>query len=294
VDDDEVPLRPPIEVMRPMLAKTVPAESALSGGAVYQPKYDGWRLTSYVLPGRIALHTRSGREVASHFPEVADAMSRSLETGVVLDGEVVAHADGALVFPQLAGSPASRRAAKVAVAYVVFDLLAYDGRDIRGLPLTERLELLDRCVASAGPTVQASLSTRKRAEAIEWMHALAPMGIEGLVIKAASSRYDPRSARSWQKYRRSQTVDGVVVGVLGPPSRPRGLVQRFVDGQVRPTTIGLTPIQARQVAEATPEAAPAAGPGGMRGLDGEELVAEVELGDGRHGRVRFVRLRCGD
>lgn len=294
MDDDKVPLRPPIQVMRPMLAKAVPAETALPGGAVYQPKYDGWRVISFVLPGRIHLQTRSGREVASHFPEITEAMSRHLETGVVVDGEVVAHADGALMFPRLAGSPASRRAAGITVSYVAFDLLAYNGRDVRGLPLSERLELLDDAVADAAPTIQASLSTRDRAEAIEWMHALAPMGIEGLVTKAASGRYDPRNSRSWQKHRRSESVDGVIVGVFGPPARPRGLLLRFADGQVRATSVGLTPIQARQVAEAAAEAAPATGPGGMRGPDGEALVAEVELGDGRHGRVRFVRLRSGD
>lgn len=56
-----------------------------------------------------------------------------------------------------------------------------------------------------------------------WFDALAPLGVEGLVVKAASDRYRP-GFRGWQKVKHYATTEFVVGGVTGDLTRPQELI----------------------------------------------------------------------
>jgi len=88
------------------------------------------------------------------------------------------------------------------------------------------------------PPLQASPFTEDRAEALEWMQALAPMGIEGVLAKRATSRYT-RGAE-WLKVRFRETMVGVIGAVVGPISAPEALIIGQVDDTGSLTILGRT------------------------------------------------------
>jgi ATP-dependent DNA ligase len=84
------------------------------------------------------LQSRQQRPLSRYFPEIVDAVSE-LATDAVLDGELVLWNDGHLDFGALQQRvhPSATRARRLAVAlpacFVVFDLLARNGVDLRAL-----------------------------------------------------------------------------------------------------------------------------------------------------------------
>ncbi|MEU1290202.1 hypothetical protein [Kitasatospora sp. NPDC005856] len=140
------------------------------------------------------------------------------------------------------------------------------------------------------------MATSSRAEALSWYRGLQPMGVEGICAKGWNTRYRPTAragAGAWQKIRHVETVDAQVLAVTGTPLRPQSLVLRLPDGAAVVTSPRLAPVQAQQVADAlTGHLAPEAdGTGTTWTVTGPVRLAEVVIGTGRHGTVRFVRLR---
>ncbi|MGW6917740.1 non-homologous end-joining DNA ligase [Kitasatospora sp. NPDC054939] len=293
--DTRTVLAPPVEVMRPAAVGAVPAEDGLGGGGVlYELKLDGFRCVAFARGERgTVLQSRSGRNLAPEFPTVAAAVAR-LPAGLVLDAELVAWRGGRFAFEELLRTRRAREADRVVLGLVAFDVLAVPGRDVRARPLVERRRLLLAVLADVPPPIQPVMATTDRAEALAWMEQLADSGVEGLVCKAAGSAYRARGAKQvWVKYRRSDTVDAVVRAVTGTPERPRALVLELADGRVFLSTPQLTPVQARQVAEAAAGllGATVSDPeyGSVRPVTG--LVrAEIRL-SGRPPTAVFVRLR---
>ena len=97
-----------------------------------------------------------GRSIAIS-PSCTTALLSRLPAGCVIDGEIVIATPRGLDFDalQLRLHPAASRVAKLAketpASFVAFDLLAVDGRDLRGAPQRERRVLLERALADAEP-----------------------------------------------------------------------------------------------------------------------------------------------
>ncbi|MEU8538986.1 DNA ligase [Streptomyces sp. NPDC048717] len=290
-----VVLRPPLEVVRPRSVDEIPRQGGVPGGFQYSLKLDGFRALAFVLDGgRVVLQSRARRDLAPEFPAIAAYLGEALPPGVVLDGELCAYREGRLSFTDLLRSHRDRERAGVPVSYIAFDLLALPGRDLRGRPLRERWELLAEALAGTGPPLQRVLATDDEATAREWFGALRAAGVEGIVAKAWDSAYRPGRTWAWRKIRHADTEDAVLVGVFGPPDRPRALLVRLADGRTLRTTPRLTGLQAHQVAESTagrlgaPEEDPEHGT--VRPLP-DPLPVELRLPAGRQDTARFVRVR---
>src|SRR5687767_1840519 len=84
----------PLPRYRPMLASAGVIRGRASEYA-FEPKLDGWRALVTVVPGTgIGVRTRNGHDVTAALPELhglLDAVAASGASGVVLDGELVAH-----------------------------------------------------------------------------------------------------------------------------------------------------------------------------------------------------------
>jgi ATP-dependent DNA ligase len=127
--------------------------------------------------------------------------------------------DGRLSFDglqqRLVTSPAKARAraAELPAAYVAFDLLAIAGVDLRTQPWTVRRARLEELAKGWTGPLQLTPVTADIEEAREWFDVLpAAMGIEGLVVKGARSRY-AAGRREWQKV---NSVGVVLFSVLAP------------------------------------------------------------------------------
>ncbi|AXK33478.1 DNA ligase [Streptomyces armeniacus] len=296
-DDGAVVVSPPVEVMRPRAARSVPASNGLPGGVQYSVKLDGLRIVAFARGGgRAVLQSRSGRDRAADFPAIAAGVA-ALPTGVVLDGELCAWKDGAFAFTELLRSRAARERDGVALSYIAFDVLAVPGRDVREEPLGERWELLTGVLRDAGPPLQQVMATTVRREAEQWEPTLAPLGVEGLVCRGLATRYRPGDPQSrWLKIRRSESYDALLVAVTGPADRPRAALLQLTDGRRVLCSPQLTPVQRHQVGDAiTDRVGPARSDpehGELRPVE-PALPAEVEItAGGPHRPVRFVRVRA--
>lgn len=124
---------------------------------------------------------------------------------------------------------------------MAFDLLAVDGRDLRGEIYRERRRRLEQVFVAALPPLQLAPSTTDRATAMAWMRPdVAAIGIEGVVAKLVDRPYRPGRVGDWVKTRQTMRVDATVIGVTGSVDRPEELVlaRRDEAGELR--RIGLS------------------------------------------------------
>jgi ATP-dependent DNA ligase len=131
-------LRGPPELMLARTAERLPSASALAGGTRWGPKWDGVRIAA--VDDQVRLWSRQKKDLTASFPELAAAAAEQVPTGCVLDREAVRWADDRLDFDalqrRLTISPRSirRLIEDEPTTYVVFDLLAVAGRDLRQDP----------------------------------------------------------------------------------------------------------------------------------------------------------------
>lgn len=126
---------PHIDPLRPTRAKAVPTGREW----LYELKLDGFRGVLTLENGRASFTSKNGNRMP-RFQELADALARSLKVkDAVLDGEIVVMRPKGPDFLALffrRGRP----------AYVAFDLLWRDGRDLRGWPLWRRKKALQKLI----------------------------------------------------------------------------------------------------------------------------------------------------
>jgi ATP-dependent DNA ligase len=186
------------------------------------------------------LWSKSGTDLTARFPEITAAAAAAVPEGTVLDGEVVIWVGDRLDFGLLQRRFTSSRARLADEArqhpasYMVFDLLAVDGQDVRPQPLRVRRALLDELARDWTPPLQRSPVTTDEQLAQQWMRQYRPAGIEGLVVKGAGTPYEP-GRRRWVKVKGRESTEVVVGAVVGPISAPTAVIAGLyqADGRLR-------------------------------------------------------------
>lgn len=224
----EPPRRPvPLSTLEPMLCHT--AEKPFSSPDwVYELKYDGYRLLAEGGAGRGQLRYRSGLDPTERYPEITAALRALPVPGLVLDGEVVAFDPvGRPDFARLANRAQLTRASEVQratgtspVTFVIFDLIAAAGYDLRGLPLLVRKALLQRFCPTLGP-LRYGEHIPEKGEA--FLSQVIKLGLEGVVAKRADSPYRATRSRDWQKLKADPEADFAVCGYTAPQGQRTGL-----------------------------------------------------------------------
>src|SRR3954447_19017004 len=119
--------------LQPMLATLTDAPFDAKGW-VFEDKYDGFRMVAKIDNGKVTLYSRGGKIISDSYLEVARALE-GVKGDAVVDGELVAvGSDGVSRFQLLQN--ALRHQARL--QYCVFDLMSWDGEDLRALPLVVR------------------------------------------------------------------------------------------------------------------------------------------------------------
>lgn len=222
-----VPERPvdPADV-RFMLAQ--PREEAFDDPAWhFELKLDGYRMLASAVDGAASLLTRNGHDALPTFPDIARALRKLPFRRVVLDGEVVVHdATGYPSFrrlqkrARLSRPPDVRHASFEAPAsFYAFDLLAFDDRDLRDLPLSERRTLLRGVVPEAGP-IRFSEHFEECGKTL--FRQVQDMGLEGIMAKRADSRYTGGRSPDWRKIHAAREARFVIVGFTSPAGSRTG------------------------------------------------------------------------
>lgn len=196
---------------------------------VYELKWDGMRVLSFIEDSEIRLQSTNLLDVTVSYPEL-DGLPAALPEfeSLVLDGEVVVLGDDGLpTFPLLQRrmhikdrSEAERRRGLYPIVYVIFDVLHVNGQDTFELPYEQRRQLLEQIVSN-GPHWR--LTDVHEDGGPELLDAVTERGMEGLVAKQRSSRYQPgRRATVWRKIKPRGRQEMVVGGwSTGDPTGSR-------------------------------------------------------------------------
>lgn len=176
--------------LRPMLPRpaTEPFDSAVH---LFEPAWGGLRALAFIGPaqavgaGDVRIVDGAGRDVGSSLPELAGMAVRLDARAAVLDGELVAvddtgRADRAELERRIAG------AAGRSVAFLAFDVLHLDGRNLLTIPLHRRRELLRR-ILHPGDEVVAVPAIAGEGRALH--AAAAAQGIAGVMARERLSPY---------------------------------------------------------------------------------------------------------
>ena len=171
---------------------TLTREPADDPDYLYEIKWDGYRIISYVDKGKVKLDSRSAKDYTARYPVVTEAL-RQLGHNVVIDGEVVVfNEEGLPDFDalQLYNGHSSP------ITYCVFDLLWLDGYDLMQLPLSARKQLLQDLVQDR-PGLRFSESFDDGPRLYKEMLRI---NLEGIIAKKRNSPYVPDSrGMDWLK-----------------------------------------------------------------------------------------------
>jgi bifunctional non-homologous end joining protein LigD len=214
------PAAPP--AFTPMLA-TLSSAPFDSDDWLFEVKWDGHRCLATLGSGTgsgtggTRLTSRTGRDVTTQFPELAELHRQLAARNAVVDGEVAALDErGRPSFERMQDrfhrSPEELRrdAGKIPVQFLAFDLLWLDGRSLVGEPLERRQALLAEVLVES-KLVQ--LSQPVRGSGVEFFERARALGLEGVVAKRSGSTYQPgRRSAEWRKVKAVQRQDCVIVG----------------------------------------------------------------------------------
>ncbi|MER5264335.1 ATP-dependent DNA ligase [Actinosynnema sp. NPDC002837] len=208
----DLPVMPPV---RPMLAKAVHAVPR-EPGLVFEPKWDGFRCVVFRDGEELELGSRNDRPLTRYFPEVVEVLLAGLPPRCVVDGEIVIVTPDGLSFDllQLRLHPAASRVRKLAVdtpaAFVAFDLLALEDRDLTAVPFAERRRLLEGVLRDV-PGLYLTPATDDPDQAEDWFTRFEGAGFDGVVAKRTDLPYEQDKRVMW-KVKHERTADCVVAG----------------------------------------------------------------------------------
>jgi ATP-dependent DNA ligase len=157
----------------------------------HEVKWDGYRVCVVIAACRVIVRTRRGHDWTDRFKPIAEAAAELLCRNAIIDGEaVVLDAEGRASFSALQADLAG--GGKRAVLYAL-DCLFLDGRDLRGLPLTERREALEQLIGrpKRGPIL---FSEEFEGDGAEFFNLACAHELEGIVSKRVCL-IDPAAAR---------------------------------------------------------------------------------------------------
>ena len=174
---------------------------------LYEVKWDGYRAVAHLQKDEVELISRNNLPFDKFYP--INKVLKGWNMNAVLDGEIlVLNNKGISDFGALQNW---RSEADGNLVFYVFDILWYQGKNLMGLPLRDRLAILKDVL----PTNDDSIRPSKVFEAngIEFFQAAEKIGLEGIIAKKADSIYtaDLRS-REWLKIKVQKRQEVVITG----------------------------------------------------------------------------------
>ncbi len=184
---------------------------------IFEPKWDGFRCVVFRSGDEVILGSRNERPLTRYFPEMVEPLREALPDRCVVDGELIVATDDHLNFEALqqrihpAESRINMLAETTPAAFVAFDLLAVDDRDLREEPFGERRRLLAEALAGCRPPVYLTPTTTDHDLAAEWFRVFEGAGLDGLIAKPTADPY-VENKRTQFKVKHIRSADAVVAG----------------------------------------------------------------------------------
>lgn len=223
VNIDKVPGAQPSPMPRkvaPMLAML--AEEPFSNPEwIFEPKMDGIRAIAILNDGKVKLLSRRQNDISRQYPAIVRTLEKLPVKEAVLDGEICALDErGRPSFQKLQSrinlvnrDDIRQAERKIPAYYFIFDLLYYNGHDVRNAELLHRKEVLSNAFSTGGVLTLLDYFTGDG----ELVYAEATgYGFEGIIAKKLDSLYQEGvRSRQWLKIKKITSEDFVIAGYTG-------------------------------------------------------------------------------
>ncbi|TBG70921.1 non-homologous end-joining DNA ligase [Rhizobium leguminosarum] len=208
-----LPLDPMPDRIEPCLA-LLKARPPKGGDWVYEIKWDGYRLSVHVEPTGIRILTRGGHDWTDRFPAIKQAALWLPVGTAILDGEAVVldeqgRSDFGLLQQSLGGRGGKKSSSDA--IFMAFDLLYFDGHDLRKSELDMRRHLLEDLVP-AGEQGDIRLSEEIEADGDQLLASACEHGLEGIIAKCRNAPYRSGRLGDWLKIKCVQSDSFFIVG----------------------------------------------------------------------------------
>ncbi len=195
-----------------------------------EPKYDGVRVQIHFKRGAwVRTYSRNLENTSDMFPELEEVGKELRGDEVILDSEAVGFnpKTGSIISFQETTTRKRKHNIELAVQTVplkffVFDIIYKDGKDLLGVPLSERRQVLTKTVKEGKLlTVSPQIITTDAGTLRSYHDEQLKKGLEGAMVKKWNSPYEPgRRGFSWVKFKEEEgktgkltdTIDAVVMG----------------------------------------------------------------------------------
>jgi len=191
------------EVQLATLAKRVPKGKDW----IYEIKYDGYRMLSFVEKEKVKILSRNGNDYTKKFDDIVESLKKIDQTSFVVDGEVVAFDEmGRSDFGLLQETIKLKNAQ---LYYMIFDLLSLNGEDLREKTLIERKEKLERLLFKTKNNLIYSSHVEDGKKCYEFAKE---NKLEGIIAKKTNSKYRGKRSEDWLKIKCVYRQEFVVAG----------------------------------------------------------------------------------
>lgn len=195
------------DFIKPMLAKLID-EPFDSPDWLFEVKWDGYRVLAYIKKGKVDLYSRNNLSFNKLFsPLVGDLAQYPIEA--VLDGEaVILDNKGKSNFQLMQNYQQTQTGS---LYYYVFDLLFFNGKDLRTEPLIKRKELL-KSVLEAHATERIRYSDHVIKNGVKFFKEALKLQLEGIIGKRMESLYQSKRSSDWVKIKTKMRQEAVIAG----------------------------------------------------------------------------------
>jgi bifunctional non-homologous end joining protein LigD len=194
---------------------------------LHELKLDGYRIQIHVRAAsqkssstKARLFTRKGLDWTARMAALARAASELGVESAILDGEMVVldHA-GRSSFSDL--QAAFQNGKKVDLVYFAFDILNLNGRNLRGLPLLKRKDILEKLLPPDDPVLRFCEHIRADGDIV--FKKACELGAEGIVSKLITAPYSSGRGNTWLKRKGSLKQEFVIGGFTPVAKTGRGI-----------------------------------------------------------------------
>ena len=183
---------------------------------LHEIKYDGYRILAFKNGSNVVLKSRTNKDWSTDFPSIVHAVSQLPFEQIILDGElVVLDEDGRSNFQLLQNAIKDKNTASF--IYFLFDLLYFNGYDLRNLALIERKAILKNILTNT--TALLHYSDHIVQEGNELFEHACHYALEGIVCKKSNGAYYAKRSNEWLKVKCSTRQEFVIGGYTQPKGR---------------------------------------------------------------------------
>ena len=205
-------------------------------------KWDGMRAQLIVREDKHFLWSRGEELITDKFPELA-CLADHLPNGIVMDGEILPYKDEEIgdfnaLQKRIGRKTVSQKLQKdIPIVIMLYDLLEWEGKDLRALPLAERQDLLaklyNQVKADNVPLLLSEVLHFSSWEEVALeREKTAEKRSEGLMLKHRDSPYAVgRKKGTWWKWKSDpKTIDAVLTYAMRGHGRRTNLYTDYTFG----------------------------------------------------------------